>query len=110
MLNRNRKHLLKFANQIIQKIIYSKNKYNIKIKESYVEAGSGSLPNHKIESIAIMIKSKQYNAQKIADKFRAYRVPLIGYINNNIFHIDLKSIPEDQYFTLIKCLNVTLKS
>ena len=80
-------------------------KRNIKMIDSEVEAGSGSLPETKIESIAFIFKSQNYKAEKLAYYFRTAEFPVIGYIINNIFHIDLKAIIPNQFQKLVKTIN-----
>ena len=84
-------------------------KFNISYKASFVEAGSGSLPTEKIPSIAIHLHSEKISSNKIYKNFLNSDIPLIGYIKNNIFHIDLKAIPNDQISLLIKSIETILK-
>ena len=79
--------------------------FNINYKSSYVEAGSGSLPTEKIESIVLSFKSKSVSSNKIYKQFLSLDTPLIGYIKNNTFYIDLKAIPDDQLELLIQSIN-----
>jgi L-seryl-tRNA(Ser) seleniumtransferase len=80
-------------------------KFNIKLKESDVEAGSGSLPGKKIESMAFTFKSQKYKAEQLAFSFRNADYPVVGYILNDIFHIDLKAIIPNQFQKLVKTIN-----
>jgi len=82
--------------------------FNISYQSSHVEAGSGSLPTEKMESIVLSFKSKKISASKIYRKFLHLDIPLIGYINNDIFFIDLKAIPNDQLELLIKSINTAI--
>ena len=82
--------------------------FNVSYKKSYVEAGSGSLPTEKMESIAISLKSKFKSSDKIYNYFLKQDLPVIGYIKNDIFYIDLKAIPNDQLPSLIKSINSIL--
>ncbi len=96
LLTRKRSELQSFGNDILSslpsKII---EKFNIRLIESKVEAGSGSLPTEKIESIAIEFSSSTQKPSEIAKIFRTASVPVLGYINGNRFRIDLKAIPQD---------------
>tara|TARA_Y100001970_G_scaffold183162_1_gene222776 strand:- start:14976 stop:16373 length:1398 start_codon:yes stop_codon:yes gene_type:complete len=98
-LKNNAKKILK---SLSKKIIKD---FNICYQSSYVEAGSGSLPTEKMESITICLKSKKISSTKIYQKFLNLDIPLIGYINNDIFYIDLKAIPDDQLELLIDSIN-----
>ena len=76
--------------------------------DSLVEAGSGSLPTEKIDSIAISISSKIKKANKLYQIFLKNTNPVIGYIKNEIFYIDLKAVTNDQIDDLIKTINKVL--
>jgi len=106
LLTRNRKELKKIGNKILKKINVSiiKN-YDLKLVETFVQAGSGSLPTENIESIAFVFNSKKIPASALSFKFRNSKIPTIGYIKNKLFYIDLKAIPEDQINSLIKIIN-----
>ena len=80
-----------------------KKHWNIKIVESTVEAGSGSLPEEKIESIALQFQGE---IKELANKLRTRSIPVVGYINKGKFIIDLKAILPEQYSELIKAINV----
>ena len=84
-------------------------KYNIKHFDSFVEAGSGSLPTEKIKSVAISFKNKDISANHLYNKFIKHKTPVVGYINNDKFNIDLKAIPEDQINILIDSMSKILK-
>ena len=65
-------------------------KTGIKIINTQVETGSGSLPLELNDSIAIVFQN--IKAEKIAKAFRLLKTPIIGYIKNNIYHIDLRAV------------------
>ena len=97
------------ANKIIKSINKKvHDKYNVKIKKTNVEAGSGSLPTEKIPSIAITINSNNKSTNKISNALRNCSTPILTYINNDKVFIDLKAITDDQIETLIKMLNSCL--
>ena len=70
-----------------------------------MEAGSGSLPTEKMESIALAFKPKNISINKLSKVFMSLNTPIIGYINNDTFFIDLKAIPNDQIDLLTKSIN-----
>ncbi len=91
------------------KIIKGLPKKNIKelgltIEDSLVEAGSGSLPEKNIESIALRFKPVSLSVNKLSSAFRGLDNPVIGYINQNSFFIDLKAVLPYQISTLIKSI------
>ncbi len=106
---RSREELSHLADNILSKVNKTlKKKYNFKIVNTKVEAGSGSLPIEKIESIAISIGSQNISANKISNTLRSSNIPVFNYINNDVVYIDLKAIPNDQINVLIKQLNTCL--
>jgi L-seryl-tRNA(Ser) seleniumtransferase len=109
LFKRSRLELRKNANKIVsslsQKVI---NNNEINIINSQVEAGSGSLPTEKINSIAISISSKQKKASQLFEYFLNNSYPLIGYVNSEKYYIDLKAITDDQINIIIQTLNKVL--
>ena len=106
---RPQKQLASMAEKILKKINKKvKEKYNFKITETLVEAGSGSLPIEKMKSIGISMESEDISSNKISSKLRSADTPVFNYINNNKVYIDLKAIPNDQVNILIKQLNTCL--
>jgi len=76
----------------------------IQIVSSHVEAGSGSLPENKIDSIAISFAPKNETVTQLATNFRCGSIPVVGYIQNDIFYIDMRAILPNQLKRLIKAI------
>ncbi|MBN2279396.1 MAG: L-seryl-tRNA(Sec) selenium transferase [Candidatus Marinimicrobia bacterium] len=68
--------------------------YGVEVTKTSVEAGSGSLPGKKIDSMALVFKKT--DAEKLRTSFRTCNVPVIGYISNGCFYIDFKAIAESE--------------
>ena len=103
--NELKKNAEKILESLSKKII---KELNIIYECSQVEAGSGSLPTEKMGSVALSFRSNSLSANKIYRKFLNMDIPLIGYINNDMFFIDLKAIPNDQLELLIKSINTII--
>ena len=102
--------LNKFGEKILKLINISIiKKYQIKLIDSNVQAGSGSLPIENIESKAIIFGNSIIKASNLSKILRKQFKPVIGYIKSNIFHIDLKAIPEKQLSELVESINNVLK-
>ena len=98
--------LKKRGNEILSKIKKEKiSKLGICLVPSYVEAGSGSLPEKKIRSYAISFNPKFIKVNYLAKKFRLGKIPVVGYIKADRFYIDLKSVLPNQ----IKILSSAIK-
>ena len=110
LFKRERKDLKKDIKIVLSKISKDKIKeYNIDFLNSFVEAGSGSLPTEKIPSLSIVFKHSKISASKLYNKFLSCEIPIVGYINNNIYHIDFKAIPSNQLNNLISSINQAIK-
>ena len=64
----------------------------ITIVESFVEAGSGSLPEKNIPSMALQFKPKSRKVTELAAAFRCGSIPVVGYITADNYYIDLKAV------------------
>ena len=82
--------------------------YKISLDETLVEAGSGTLPSIKFESVAFIITSKKYSASTISSRFRNATHPVVGFIKNNNFHLDFKSIIPSQEKLLLQSITEAL--
>ena len=70
-------------------------KSGLVIQDTTVEIGSGSLPNKIISSVGLCFKNT--DAEKLASIFRQQPVPVIGYIRDNQFILDLKAVLEEDF-------------
>jgi L-seryl-tRNA(Ser) seleniumtransferase len=103
LLQTSQKTLGNRADKLFSEIKSSvKKRWKIKIIESTVEAGSGSLPEEKIESIALEFRGE---VEELAKRLRIRENPIIGYIHKDMFYIDLKAVLPKQYSELIKAIN-----
>ena len=101
MLTTKRSTLVNRGKKVIQGLTKKKIKdFNIVLENSKVEAGSGSLPENPIESIALSFSHKKISPNELARKFRSGRIPVVGYIKSNKFIIDLKAILPNQLLKL----------
>ncbi len=78
----------------------------ISLVESEVEAGSGSLPEEKIKSMAFKFRPKGIRASILAALFRNGETPVVGYIHGNTFYIDLKAVIPGQEKDLVGAMSV----
>ena len=106
LLTSTRKDLEKIGKKIINNIPSKKIKVlGLTMEESFVEAGSGSLPEKNIESIALKFNSSVLSANKLSLLFKGAEVPIIGYIQKEFFFIDLKAILPGQISKIITTIN-----
>ena len=77
----------------------------ISLVKSEVEVGSGSLPLERLDSMALKFNPKNISPTKLARMFRTASVPVVGYINENKFFIDLKALIPGQEKDLVEVIN-----
>jgi len=83
----------------------AKDKLGISLVESEVEAGSGSLPEEKLDSMAFRFKPNGISAYKLATQFRMGDTPVVGYIHGHTFYIDLKAVIPGQEKELVGAIS-----
>ncbi len=82
-----------------------RNRLGIELVDTTVEAGSGSLPEGKIESVALQFNARDYTAAQLAQIFRSASLPVIGYVNRSRYFIDLKAVLPTQLSDLGRIIN-----
>ena len=92
-----------------KKIIEYQSKKRIKqlginLEPSNVEAGSGSLPDDKIESMALAFRPRVMKVYDLAKLLRCGSIPVIGYMSGNTYYIDLKAVLPNQIIKLAKAI------
>jgi L-seryl-tRNA(Ser) seleniumtransferase len=106
LLTQDRKTLKRMAIKIINGVQNNKlQTLFLTIENSMVEAGSGSLPEKNLKSIALKFSPKDMSIDVLSNLFKKYRVPIIGYINKGSFFIDLKAILPSQDSHIIDAIN-----
>lgn len=106
MLNTSRKTLKKRGEKVI--MLIKKNiirDLDISLVPSLVEAGSGSLPEKNIKSMALIFNPKFIKCSMLARKLRLGEIPVVGFIKENRFYIDLKAILPSQLMKLSQAIN-----
>ena len=96
LLTRNRTQIKDFGALVLDKIP-SKiiKKYNIRLIDTMVEAGSGAMPINSLESVGLTFNKKYISPNALSKRFRNASIPVIGYIKDDQYIIDLKAIPLD---------------
>jgi L-seryl-tRNA(Ser) seleniumtransferase len=68
----------------------------ISIGRGVVKVGGGTLPRSTISSVAIDIVPNDCSVNDFADRMRALTPPVIGYITNKSFKLDLRTVFSSQ--------------
>ena len=103
MLKLSINQLKKNANHIIEK---TKVKHlEISIQKTNSQMGSGTLPLIEIPSISLAIKSTKYTSKRVAGKLRENQPPIIGYIRDENYFLNLRTVRTDELPIIIRALN-----
>ena len=107
LLSRNENQLQRISGQILKQLD-KKHREKINVVHSNGRAGSGAYPVSPIPSLAFQITSPQYTANQLSRKFRLQEPPIFGYIMNDIFHLDLLAILDEDLITISHTLNMII--
>jgi L-seryl-tRNA(Ser) seleniumtransferase len=66
--------------------------FRISLEESTAQIGSGALPTEEISTRVIAIEREDVSAERIAERFRSARPPIIGRIKGDRFLLDLRTV------------------
>jgi len=83
----------------------------IEIIESTARTGGGTMPRSEIPSIAIRLKPDSegaFTAESLAERLRTAAQPIVGYVDEGAFHLDLRTVFEDQDEALAECIKKAL--
>jgi len=80
----------------------------IKVVETEGRVGSGAYPVFPLPSLSLQIALPRYPAGKIALHFRKQQVPIIGYIENDSFYLNLQTLFQDDWPHLVSACNQLL--
>ncbi|UCH62416.1 MAG: L-seryl-tRNA(Sec) selenium transferase [Fidelibacterota bacterium] len=105
LLNRDREELRSQAEELLGRLSPEAHRGGtIKVVESTVEAGSGSLPLVPIPSIALAISRPNTSPDELALRFRQATNPVVGYVRRGQYYIDLKAVPLEKNYLLARTL------
>lgn len=104
MLGENIAALQTRAEKILTRV--KKDNYKIlTVMETFAEAGSGTMPLEKIPSLALKIVHKDRTASQLAKCLRGNIIPIFGYIKENTYFIDMRTIRDDEIDWISDALN-----
>lgn len=80
----------------------------LRIGESEIEVGGGTLPRARVKSVTLEISDSRFSPNELAARLRNQTPPVIGYVANHHFKLDLRTIfpqQDDLVLTALrKCL------
>lgn len=90
----------KRAQRLKRKLQSKITKFSFTIAEDYSMVGGGSMPEEKIETYVIKIKSDKFSPQELEKKLRENRIPIIIRISKDEVILDLRTV-FDRDFNII---------
>ncbi|RMF67502.1 MAG: L-seryl-tRNA(Sec) selenium transferase, partial [Calditrichaeota bacterium] len=94
---------------LMQKLSATKLQASVELTESEAQAGSGTLPLEKLPSVALAIRPQKGGVNSLARRLRTGSPPVIGYVQNDLFFIDLRTILPQEFDILLQRLVETLR-
>ena len=77
---------------------------HLNIIETDSEVGGGTMPRTRMASIAIEVNVQGIKPDTIARSFRECHPPVIGYVQQGSFRLNLRTIFSDQDETISACI------
>ncbi|OGB66431.1 MAG: L-seryl-tRNA(Sec) selenium transferase [Caldithrix sp. RBG_13_44_9] len=74
------------------------------LTETYSQMGSGALPLEKIPSLALRIVPSSLTVNRLAKNLRLSEPAVIGYIENERYYLNLRTIRKDEISLLVKVI------
>lgn len=72
----------------------------VEVVESTARTGGGTMPKSEIPSVALRLTHPERDAESIAARFREGRPAVVGYIEDDRFHLDLRTLFAHQHEVL----------
>lgn len=66
--------------------------YRVSLEDSSSQIGSGALPTEELPTKVIAVVSEHFSAERLAERFRAARPPIVGRIKDDRFLLDLRTV------------------
>jgi L-seryl-tRNA(Ser) seleniumtransferase len=77
-------------------------KISLEVRNTEIEAGSGTLPMETLPSAAVALKPHRGSVEKLARRFARCNVPVIGYLKDDTFFLDVRTIALNEIAVLIE--------
>jgi L-seryl-tRNA(Ser) seleniumtransferase len=80
-------------------------KAEIKLIKAPGRVGSGAYPVYDIPALALQISSQNHSANQLAKKFRQQPLPILGYIADDLFHLHLLTLMDEDLPVITETIN-----
>ena len=108
MLGRKKEELQKMAETLLAYV----NCQNLilEIKKTRTVAGGGTTPGKSLEGVAVRIRCSRISAQELSKRFRDSQIPVLGYIEEDWFYLEMRTIGKDELLPLADAIQEIEKS
>ena len=79
--------------------------FDFSIEDCFGQTGSGTLPLEKIASKALVLSSKRADIEIVARTFLHGDPPVFGYINNDKYYLDFRTVEKSESEELAGVIN-----
>jgi L-seryl-tRNA(Ser) seleniumtransferase len=105
-LTRTRQELHAMTRVILEQVPRDyQNLLGIEVCDTLTEAGSGSLPTEVLPSVAIRLHSSVISEEQLAQLFRQQDPPVVGYLKEDYFYLDLKAVSQKELVFIQNAIN-----
>ena len=84
--------------------------WQLAVADTVIEVGGGTLPQSRVPSVAVTVRSRVVPGPQIARAFREASMPIIGYVTNGAFHLDLRTVDPRDDEVIIQELKILIQS
>lgn len=109
MLTEDKNSIKNRANILYDMIVSKKLNVEVSICEDYSEVGGGSLPQEKIPTYVLMLKTSNISVASLENKLRSYNTPIFTRVKDNKVIIDIRTVNEEQYKVIVQALEEVIK-
>lgn len=78
------------------------------IQQTIGRVGGGSAPMLNLDTVAVTVKPHDINVDQLAERLRTWTVPVICHIQDGLLMLDMRTISENELFTVAKALSDVL--
>lgn len=79
--------------------------FAMEIVEDYSMVGGGSMPEQRIETYVLKLKSKKYSSSYLEEYLRNYRIPIITRISKDDVLMDIRTILDSDFVVIKEALS-----
>ena len=108
MLTKDFQSLLADGNALIKRLNEADelvDRYHFTLQETSSEVGGGAMPLAALKSVALAIEPRHMSVNQLSDRLRKVEIPVIGRIQNDLLHLDLRTLCIEDFAIIEKALS-----